>query len=116
MPSARDLVRRLALAFGRRLRPGRLHEVRFSDRAAGSFPEGTTLLEAAAALGVDLDHFCGGNCSCGTCRVEIASGRCSPLRGKERLVLGEANARAGHRLACQARVAGPVEVRVPRWF
>lgn len=79
---------------------------------------GATLLEAATHGGVDLRSYCGGNCSCGTCRVEIrggarALGRPHPL---EVMVLGSEAADRGDRLACQAQVGGDVEVHVPEWF
>ncbi len=39
----------------------------------GAFPEGTTVLDAARALGVDLDSVCGGRGICGRCQVVIGS-------------------------------------------
>lgn len=79
---------------------------------------GTTLLESAHLAGVDLRSYCGGNCSCGTCRVEIVSGarHLSRAQGMEGMVLGADAAARGDRLACQAEVLGDVEVRVPEWF
>jgi ferredoxin len=86
--------------------------------AEGVMPQGTPLLLAAAKLGVRLEHFCGGCCSCGTCRVEVLGGaeNLSPREGREELVLGAAHVMAGNRLACQAKTHGPVKVRVPEWF
>ena len=40
----------------------------------GRFPDGTPLLEAARALGVDLDSVCGGRGICGRCQVVVAEG------------------------------------------
>lgn len=80
---------------------------------------GATLLETAKLAGFDLRSYCGGNCSCGTCRVEIVSGAdmLSRLQPMERLVLGMAAERRGDRLACQAQVkGGRVVVKVPEWF
>jgi ferredoxin len=81
-------------------------------------PGGISLLAAAARAGVDIDHYCGGQCSCGTCRIEIIEGSAnlSEQDGMEQMVLGSANVAAGNRLACQARILGPVRVRVPQWF
>ncbi len=92
--------------------------VSFGDVGAGEVEAGTTILSAAVSLGVDIDHFCGGSCSCGTCRVEIVSGAeaLSPMRPSESIVLGHEAIVAGDRLACQARVLGAVEVRVPAFF
>jgi ferredoxin len=93
-------------------------QVAFSGRCSGSgvVAKGSTLLEAGEALGLDLDHFCGGNCSCGTCRLEVVSGmrNLSRMDPMERAVLGIA-ADDGSRLACQARAFGPVDVRVPEF-
>lgn len=93
------------------------HRVSFEGGAAGEVAAGQTLLQAAQQLGLDLDHYCGGTCSCGTCRVEIldGAGALSPISPRESMVLGDSRARAGDRLACQARVQGPVRVRRPRW-
>jgi 2Fe-2S ferredoxin len=91
--------------------------VRFGA-AESRVPRGTTLLEAARAAGVEVRHYCGGNCSCGTCRVEVRGGAeaLSRADGMERAVLGDAAFRRGDRLACQAVVRGDVEVHVPDWF
>ncbi len=78
---------------------------------------GSTVLQAAESAGVAIRHYCGGNCSCGTCRVEIVEGARNLRRAEsmEKVVLGEAAAR-GDRLACQAEILGPVSVCVPEWF
>jgi len=88
------------------------------DERRGQVDGGQTLLAAALQLRVDLSHYCGGMCSCGTCRVEVVEGAdaLSHPVGNEAMVLGAARADAGQRLACQARVLGPVVVRVPAWF
>jgi ferredoxin len=79
---------------------------------------GTSVLAAARSADVELRHYCGGNCSCGTCRVEIRAGAEALSRpdGMERAVLGDAAVSRGDRLACQAVVRGDVEVHVPAWF
>ena len=81
-------------------------------------PTGSTLLHAALAEGIDLSHYCGGTCSCGTCRVELPGdgGGLSPMQGREQMVLGFEAKQRGDRLACQARVQGPVVVRIPESF
>ena len=86
--------------------------------ARGEVERGITLLDAAQRLDVDLSSYCGGNCSCGTCRVEIVAGErnLSNCQGMERQALGPHAARAGNRLACQTRVLGPVTVRIPAFF
>ena len=58
----------------------------------GRFPHGTTVLEAARRLGVDLDSVCGGRGICERCEVEIAEER---------------------RLGCQTRIETDVVIDVP---
>ena len=41
---------------------------------SGEVQENLTLLEAADVLGFPLNHECGGNASCSTCRVEVMVG------------------------------------------
>lgn len=114
-----DLARRV----GQKLRPSApvsTEPVRivFEGRGEGTVPFESTVLHAARLLDVPLTHYCGGNCTCGTCRVSILSGaeHLSRPRGNEQMVIGEPRLRQGDRLACQARLRGPVVVKIPDWF
>jgi 2Fe-2S ferredoxin len=83
---------------------------------SGEVQANLTLLEAAKALGFDLNHDCGGNASCTTCRVEVQMGEdnLSEIDFDEQDLLDrEALSESWHRLGCQARVLGDVVVRVP---
>ena len=40
----------------------------------GRFGEGTSLLEAARTLGVDIDSVCGGRGICGRCQITLSEG------------------------------------------
>lgn len=123
MSRPEDLLKRAIRGVGRRVgelvrrepAPSGPPFLSFEGGGAGAVPAGTTVLQAAGGLGVDLDHYCGGTCSCGTCRVEVVEGRnnLSKAEGRERMVLGPVHADRGDRLACQAKVLGPVRVRVP---
>jgi len=87
-----------------------LHSVRFlPSGAAVRVPAGTSLLDAAAAAGVRIPAPCGGEGTCGECRVRIEAGRVD--RGGACLPAGDAA--AGWVLACSSRVAGDVSLRVP---
>ena len=79
---------------------------------------GSTILAAAIRSGVDISHYCGGMGSCGTCKVAVVSGaeNLMAASGREQMVLGSQSTTGGDRLACQARVVGPVTVKLPRWF
>ena len=83
---------------------------------SGDVPDSVTLLEASKLLGFGLNHDCGGNASCTTCRVEVQLGgeHLSEIDFDEQDLLDrEALSESWHRLGCQARVLGDVVVRVP---
>jgi ferredoxin len=79
----------------------RFLDVNGTELANENVPTGISILAIAAQLKVEIDHYCGGQCSCGTCRINVING---------------AKNQKGCRLACQARVQGPVEIEIPRWF
>lgn len=70
-----------------------------------------TVLEALRSNNIDIDHFCGGICSCGTCIVQV-DGQLSSIHSREKLVLGYSRVET-HRLACQAKILGDVTIRLP---
>ncbi|WNM58436.1 2Fe-2S iron-sulfur cluster-binding protein [Candidatus Nitrospira allomarina] len=83
---------------------------------SGEVPEGLSLLEVAEQLGFPLNHDCGGNASCTTCRVDVIAGEgnLSDIDFDEQDLLDrEALTEPYHRLGCQARVLGDVIVQVP---
>lgn len=80
--------------------------------AAVSVPAGATVLEAAGRAGLRLETPCGGQGRCGKCMVRVSGGVSAPS-GAEISVLGKAEIARGWRLACEARLVGEAEVRVP---
>src|SRR5262250_3049029 len=87
-----------------------------SQGRSGTVPRNTTLLDAAKELGFPLNHDCGGNASCTTCRVEVRDGseHLSEIEFEEQDLLDrEALSEPWHRLGCQAKVLGDVVVLVP---
>jgi uncharacterized 2Fe-2S/4Fe-4S cluster protein (DUF4445 family) len=74
---------------------------------------GTRLQEAAGAAGVVLDAPCGGEGTCGKCRVVVSSG-VGPPTPIEAGLFDTADLLAGCRLACQTVVTGPMQVQVPQ--
>lgn len=70
-----------------------------------------TVLAALRSNDVEIDHFCGGVCSCGTCIIQV-EGELSSIQSREKLVLGHSRI-GSHRLACQARIVGDVIVHIP---
>jgi len=74
---------------------------------------GATILAAAMKNRVRLMHVCGARTLCGTCRVKIDAGRenLTPMSAKEKFSLRyHLSFSPRTRLACQARVEGPIEV------
>lgn len=74
---------------------------------------GGTLLAAAMKNGVRVMHACGAQTLCATCRVKVTDGEdnLTPMSLKEKVSLCyHLSVSPRVRLACQARVLGPVEV------
>lgn len=73
-------------------------------------PAGETLLSVARGLGVAIDSACGGQGTCGKCRVIVRLGRVEAEPSP--LIIPEQE-QEGHVLACQAKISGDVVVEVP---
>jgi uncharacterized 2Fe-2S/4Fe-4S cluster protein (DUF4445 family) len=73
---------------------------------------GTTLMEAAALAGLALDLPCGGEGTCGKCRVEVRTGRCEPTAAETQHLDADELGR-GVRLACQSAACEATVVDVP---
>jgi uncharacterized 2Fe-2S/4Fe-4S cluster protein (DUF4445 family) len=91
----------------------------------GRFPEGTTVLDAARSLGVDIDSVCGGRGICGRCQVSQGLGEfpklgivsmpdhlsaSAEIEAEYRRVSGLAEDR---RLSCAAALLGDALIDVP---
>lgn len=93
----------------------------------GEVAEGTSLLEAARELGVDVDSICGGRQTCGKCKVIVEAGQfvkhaitSSPQHLSEPDVTEREyynrhpkQFSEGARMSCTAHVCGDVLVTVP---
>lgn len=91
----------------------------------GRFPAGTSILDAARALGVDLDSVCGGRGICGRCQVVVVEGAFPKhgivSRAEHATAFSEPEARyrersglaPERRLGCHARVVGDLLIDVP---
>ena len=73
---------------------------------------GTNLLEAARLAGVSISSECGGQGSCGKCRV-IVEGEVSSHKSIEIKTFTSSEVEEGFRLACCTCVLGDLRVRVP---
>jgi len=91
----------------------------------GRFPVGTPVLQAARALGVDIDSVCGGRGLCGRCQVVLAegefpkhgvisrAGNLSPFSAVEDQFSRAHPMETGRRLSCSTQVQGDVVIDVP---
>ena len=91
----------------------------------GRFSTGTTILDAARSLGVDIDSVCGGRGICGRCQVtqgigEFAKhgirserGHLSAFAELEATYRAEKGLADDRRLSCTATVSGDVLIDVP---
>ena len=91
----------------------------------GEFDQGTKVLDAARALGVDIDSLCGGNGLCGRCKVAPGDGNFAKhgLTSALDHVSAEGASEARYRqkrrmsqnlrLSCQATIEGDLVVDVP---
>jgi uncharacterized 2Fe-2S/4Fe-4S cluster protein (DUF4445 family) len=89
------------------------------------FESGTTVLDAARRLGVDLDSVCGGRGICGRCQVSVSEGEhakhgisctadaLTPLGDVERHYAETHALEAERRLGCTAKIAADVVLDVP---
>ncbi len=92
----------------------------------GHYPKGTTVLEAARDLGVDLDSVCGGHGLCGRCQIVQSVGS-FPKHGiesesdhlsefsdtEEDYVDVYGNMEDGRRLGCSVQILGNVVIDIP---
>ena len=91
----------------------------------GRFAEGTTVLDAARSLGVDIDSVCGGRGICGRCQVTQGLGEfpkhgitsepshLSAFAELEATYRAEKGLAPDRRLSCTAQVCGDVLIDVP---
>ena len=80
----------------------------------GDIPGGTTVLEAARELGVEIESVCGGERNCGKCRVRLEKGlHLPPFIEEEKNFINDEERAEGYRLACAARIRGDVLIFVP---
>jgi ferredoxin, 2Fe-2S len=79
-------------------------------------PADSTILEAATAGDIELEHNCGGNCCCTTCHVIVREGEAhlSKMEEEEADRLEEcAELTATSRLGCQVKIRGDVMIEIP---
>ncbi len=91
----------------------------------GRFPVGTPVLQAARALGVDIDSVCGGRAICGRCQIVVGEGEFAKhgivSRGSHVTAFSKVEERydkirglpKDRRLSCQTQIMGDLVIDVP---
>lgn len=91
----------------------------------GDIPAGTTLLEAARRLGVEIESICGGHQTCSKCKVLVEEGdfakfairsaaeHLTPAGEREIEYAHKHSFGEGERLSCACQVIGDLVIRVP---
>lgn len=79
------------------------------------FPPGTTIMEAAKKLGVDISSLCGGKGTCGKCKVKVQEGTegLNPPTERELKHLSQEELQSALRLACETKLTLPSIIFVP---
>lgn len=77
----------------------------------------TSLLDSVLQAGLGLGQSCDGIALCGFCRVQVVEGieNLSPMAEEECKILTAQHAGDNERLACCARIAGPVTITTDYW-
>ena len=80
-------------------------------RGIGS--EGKTVLEVSRESGIEIESLCGGNRSCGKCKVKRMEGDLSAFTEEEAKFITESERDEGYRLGCAAKILGDVKIFIP---
>ena len=93
--------------------PDSQHRVTFQPQGRTvSVLDGTTILEAAAAVGLVIETPCGGAGTCGKCRVQVSKGA-PGSSDADREAFTKTELAEGWRLACQSHVHSDLVAHVP---
>ena len=103
----------LLLAARRRLLPQGTVIVTVNGGKRIDAARGDQLLSVLHGAGIGIPAACGGSGTCGLCRVTVEGDGAGEAQATERGILSPAERRQRVRLACQARLRGPVDVIVP---
>ncbi len=91
----------------------------------GRVEDGTTIVDASRKLGVELESVCGGQATCGKCKVRIEEGfferfgiesrmdHLSPIEEREKKFFEKHTELKGYRLSCVTEIHGDVLIFVP---
>ena len=73
---------------------------------------GTSILEAAGRAGIVITSPCGGQGTCGKCRIQVIEGNIPPA-AIEKNLLSKEDISSGVRLACQSKITSTCTIYIP---
>jgi uncharacterized 2Fe-2S/4Fe-4S cluster protein (DUF4445 family) len=79
----------------------------------GEVEEGKTILEVSRELDAGIESVCGGEKTCGKCKIKLVEGHLSPFTDEEAKFITELERMEGYRLSCVAQIKGDVVLFVP---
>jgi uncharacterized 2Fe-2S/4Fe-4S cluster protein (DUF4445 family) len=74
---------------------------------------GASVMDAARAAGIVISSTCGGEGTCGRCRVIVSADTVPPPSDADGRFLSQHEIGLGQRLACRTRVAGNMQIHIP---
>lgn len=83
-----------------------------NDKDKISVPQGSSLLSTLGDAGVHLSSACGGKGSCGQCKCQVVNGG-GEIIDVEKAHFFRKQIKENYRLACQVKVKGDMDVKVP---
>lgn len=92
--------------------PKPIHQVTFQpdNITVDVYRHGENLLRVAMAAGVHINASCGGNGTCGKCKVILDKGKVESEHSEK---LSEEQWQQGYRLACRTKVIDDLEITIP---
>ncbi len=75
--------------------------------------EGSTILDAAAKVGIAVEGNCGGKGNCGKCKVQIVEGQKATVDKHDAKYFNENDLKEGWVLSCKYKVENDLVVKVP---
>ena len=86
--------------------------ITINDKDKISVPQGSSLLSTLGDAGVHLSSACGGKGSCGQCKCQVVNGG-GEIIDVEKAHFSRKQIKENYRLACQVKVKGDMDVKVP---
>lgn len=75
--------------------------------------EKLTILETLLNAKIKLDHVCGGNATCGTCRYFLVQGSVTDQTKLEKQMIQDRDMSNNERLSCQTKPESDLVLKIP---